>query len=298
MRKAFIQLHLAVFLAGFTAVLGKMLEMNEALLVTYRLIISVLSLFILLKITGKFYIPGRVLSFKMLGVGALVAFHWLCFYGSVNYGNISIALVCLSTMSFFTALLEPLFMRRRIDWIELMLGILTMIGIYIIFNFNPHFKKGIAFGIVAAFGSSIFPILNKQLVDKVRPRTLTLFELTGGLVFMGIILPFYLKFFPSDTMVPDGRQWLLLAVLAWFCTLLPFELQLNALQKISAFTSNLTYNLEPLYGIIMGFVFFNEAAYFHKGFYYGMALILVTVILHTWRVLHIHKNKKSEFQSA
>lgn len=289
MRKALFQLHLAVFLAGFTAVLGKLLKMNEAVLVSWRLLISVVCLFVFMKFAGHFYLPQKKLVLKMLGVGALVAFHWVCFYGSVNYGNISIALVCLSTMGFFTALLEPLILRRPVDVLEVLLGIITMAGIYIIFNFNPQFKLGIVFGIVAALGSSVFPILNKKLVTEVKPRTLTLFELIGGLLFMMLILPLYLHFFPASTLQPDARQWLLLFVLSLFCTLLPFELQLNSLKKVSAFTSNLTYNLEPLYGIIMGFVFFNEGRYFHKAFYVGVAIILFTVMIHTIRVIKINR---------
>jgi drug/metabolite transporter (DMT)-like permease len=289
MKKALVQLHIAVFLAGFTAILGKLITLNEGLLVWYRLLITVVTLLIigyfkkqLIKITLK-----DVAIF--LGVGAIVALHWVTFYGSVKYANVSVALVCFSATGFFTALLEPFILKKRFVLFELLLGVLAIAGIYIIFNFNPQYKVGIAFGIVSAIGSALFPIFNKQLLKRHTAQTIALYEMAGGLLVLTALVPLYLTQFTATYYLPTATDWGWLLVLAWFCTVLSFNLQLSALTKISAFTANLTYNLEPVYGIIMAFIFFNENKDLNKQFYIGVGLILLAVILQMYRVYYQSK---------
>lgn len=284
MKKAFIQLHIAVFLAGFTAVLGRLITLNEGLLVWYRLLITVITLAIILFFRKEFIkYPLRDLL-RMAGVGGIIAFHWVTFYGSVKYGNISVALVCLSAAGFFSSLLEPLILQRKIIVPELLLGLMAIVGIYIIFDFHPQFKLGIIYGILAALGAAIFPIFNKQLVEKFTPRTLTFYELGGGLLILTLLLPLYLQHTVATYYIPtlSDAGWLL--VLALLCTVVCFDLQLKALQKISAFTCNLMYNLEPLYGIILAFVFFGEGKMFHNEFYAGVGLIMLAIVLQMYRI--------------
>ena len=195
MKKAFIQLHVAVFLAGFTAILGKLITLNEGLLVWYRILLTVLVL------AGIMYFKNQLRAIalgdmlKISLVGTVIALHWVTFYGSVKYGNVSVALVCLSASGFFTAIFEPLLMRKRIVAAELFLGILAITGVYIIFDFHPEYELGIIFGMISALGSAIFPILNKQLLLQFTPRILTLYELTGGFIVLTCLLPFYLSQF-------------------------------------------------------------------------------------------------------
>jgi drug/metabolite transporter (DMT)-like permease len=284
MKKAFIQLHIAVFLAGFTAVLGRLIKLNEGLLVWYRLLITVLVLAAILLYKKEFVkqTPKNIL--RMAGVGGIIAFHWVTFYGAVKYGNISVALVCLSAAGFFSALLEPIILRRKIILSELFLGLLAILGIYIIFDFHPQYKLGIVYGILGALGAAIFPIFNKQLVKEFSPRILTFYELGGGFLILTILLPFYLKFTSADYYVPNmvDLSWLL--ILAVVCTVLCFDLQLRALQKISAFTCNLMYNLEPIYGIILAFIFFGEGKMFKNEFYVGVILIMLALFLQIMRL--------------
>jgi drug/metabolite transporter (DMT)-like permease len=295
MKKALLQLHLAVFLAGFTAILGKLITLNEGLLVWYRLLLTVVTLFIILyykkqlvKITSKD-------ALKFLGVGTIVAIHWVAFYGSVKYANVSVALVCFSATGFFTSFLEPLILKHPINFIEVLLGVLAIAGIYIIFDFHPQYKLGIAFGIIAAVGSALFPVFNKQFLTRFTPQTVTFYELGGGLIALSFLIPFYLLQFPASYYLPTTGDWLWLLVLAWFCTVLSFDLQLNALKKISAFTANLTYNLEPVYGIIMAFVFFKENKELNVPFYWGVVLILLAVVLQMCRV---YFKSKKPFKTA
>ena len=289
MKKAFIQLHIAVFLAGFTAILGKLITLNEALLVWYRLLLTVVILGVIMFYKKQLKLIAWKDILKIAGVGAVIAFHWVSFYGSVKYANVSVALVCFSATGFFTALLEPLFLRIRIVFAELLLGMLAISGIYIIFDFHPQYKLGIIFGIISAFGSAIFPILNKQLLLRFTPRVLTLYELGSGFIVLTFLLPVYLLFYKAEYYVPSLSDWGWLVVLAVLCTVVSFDLQLNALKKISAFTANLTYNLEPVYGIILAFIFFRENKLFHHEFYLGLGLILLAILLQMWRVIRQHK---------
>jgi len=283
MKKAFLQLHIAVFLAGFTAILGKLITLNEILLVWYRLLLTVLSLLILLFLSKEFQKLSLKNTLTIFCVGALVALHWVCFYGSIKYSNVSVGLTCLSAIGFFTAFFGPLIMRRRVDVFEIFLGLLAIAGIYLIFNFYPQYKTGIIFGIISAMLASIFPVFNKTLLTKFSSNTVMLYEMSGGCIALTIIMPFYLHQFPAVYYLPTISDWLWLLILAWLCTVLSFILQLNALKKLSPFTSNLTYNLEPVYGIILAFIFFNENKYLGKGFYFGLGLILLAVILQMMR---------------
>ncbi len=279
MKKAFLQLHIAVFLAGFTAILGKLITLNEILLVWFRVLLTALSLMIIMVLSKELEKLSLKNTLTLFCVGALVALHWVCFYGSIKYSNVSVGLTCLSAIGFFTAFFEPLIMKRRIDVFEIFLGLLAIAGIYLIFNFYPQYKTGIIFGILSAMLASIFPVFNKRLLLKFSSKTVTLYEMCGGFIALSIIMPLYLHRFPALYYLPTLSDWLWLLILVWLCTVLSFILQLNALKKLSPFTSNLTYNLEPVYGIILAFIIFNENKYLGKGFYFGLTLILLAVIL-------------------
>jgi drug/metabolite transporter (DMT)-like permease len=202
---------------------------------------------------------------------------------------VSVALVCFSASGFFTAFFDPLIFKRSINLSEILLGLLAIVGIYIIFDFHPQYKVGIVFGIISAVGSSLFPIFNKKLLTRFNPTTLTLYELGGGFLALSLLVPFYLMEFPASYYLPTATDWLWLLVLAWVCTVLCFDLQLNALKKISPFTANLTYNLEPVYGIILAFIFFKENKSLNGHFYIGVGLILLAVILQMWRLWYSNR---------
>jgi drug/metabolite transporter (DMT)-like permease len=158
------------------------------------------------------------------------------------------------------------------------------VGIYLIFNFYPEYKTGIIFGIISAMLASLFPIINKNILKEFSPKIVTLYEMTGGLIALCFILPIYLHFFPAKYFIPTTSDWFWLLILAWVCTVFAFILSLNALKHISAFTANLSYNLEPVYSIIMAFIIYKENKFLGAGFYYGFALILMAVTLQMMRV--------------
>ena len=284
MKKALLQLHIAVFLAGFTAILGKLIGLNEGILVWYRMLLTVLALTAILYFRKQLLKLSFSSAIMIFGVGVVIAVHWVTFYGSVKYGNVSIAVVCISASGFFTAFFDPLINRREISLVEVILGAVAIAGIYIIFDFHPQYKLGIIFGIISAIGSSLFPVFNKRLLAKYDPETLTLYEMGGGLLSLTLLVPFYLQFFPAAYYLPTLYDWLWLLLLALVCTVLCFDLQLNSLKKLTPFTCNLAYNLEPVYGIILAFIFFRENKDLNSKFYLGVGLILLAVILQTIRV--------------
>ncbi|MCU0381740.1 MAG: DMT family transporter [Chitinophagaceae bacterium] len=288
MKKAFLQLHAAIFLAGFTGILGRLITLNEGLLVWYRMLFSALGLFVLLKVSGKeirFPEKGKL---ALLGVGGIVALHWTFFYGSIKYANVSIALVCFSAVGFFTALIDPLLTKRRVQPVELFLGLMVMLGIYLIFHFDEQYQAGIVWGVISSLLAALFTILNKKLIQQHGTDTVTLFEMGGGWLVLTLLLPIYLYRFPTDHIVPSWSDFFWLLFLSLLCTVLAFRLSLDALRKISPFTVNLSYNLEPVYGIILAFIVYQENKYLGWGFYTGFAIILGTVLLQSWRVWRKH----------
>ncbi|HEV2832527.1 MAG TPA: DMT family transporter [Hanamia sp.] len=290
MRKAFFQLHIAILFAGFTAILGKLITLNEGYLVAYRMWISAVTLAAILFFRKELMKLSWKKVLQLFAVGAIISLHWVSFYGSIKYSNVSVSVTCLSAIGFFTSLFEPMIMRRRIDIVEVFLGLLAIAGIYLIFNFYPEYKMGIIFGIISAMLACLFPIFNKTLLKEISPKIVTLYEMTGGFLALCFILPVYLHFFPATYFVPTTTDWFWLLILSWICTVFAFILSLNALKHLSPFTTNLSYNLEPVYSIIMAFIIFKENKFLGAGFYYGFALILLAVSLQMMRVYRDRKN--------
>ncbi|MBC8034199.1 MAG: EamA family transporter [Chitinophagaceae bacterium] len=282
MKQALIKLHAAVFLWGFTGVLGKAISLNEGLLVWYRMLITVVSLLALQWWGGKLQGVPRKTGWTLAGIGTVLAIHWCFFYGSIKASNVSIALICLSASGLFTALLAPLFNNSKIAWREVLLGLIGIAGIYLIFHFDPHYKTGIMLGLVASLLACVYTILSERQVASVPSETIMLYQLSGGFTVLTLLMPLYLHFHAEETYVhllPSGKDWLLLLVMSWFCTIIAINLALQSLKKLSAFTQNLTINMEPVYGIIFAFLIYRENEHLSAGFFLGFGLIALAVIL-------------------
>ena len=293
MKRAFLQLHIAVFLAGFTGVLGRLITLNEAVLVWYRMMIACFVLWGSLFFQKRKPAASQKLFIQASTIGFLLALHWVTFYAGIKVSNVSTALVCLSSMGFFTALLEPVMLRRPFDIIEVLLGLLAIAGISIVFHFDPHYKLGIIISLFSAFLASVFPILNRQILQKMDAETATRYQLSGGFIFITLLLPVYLHYFPVERLLPSLSDFAWLLVLGILCTVVAYDLFMKALQKISAFTVNLSYNLEPIYGIAMAFLIYREDKEVSPGFYYGFCLIVAAVVLQTLRLRKTSVSEKT-----
>ncbi|HKO80565.1 MAG TPA: DMT family transporter [Chitinophagaceae bacterium] len=281
MKKAFIQLHTAVFLAGFTGILGRLISLNEGMIVWYRLLFTAATMWMLFGFWRKIRKIPAVDILKICGVGFIAAMHWVTFYGSIKYSNVSVALVCFSAVGFFTALFEPLILRQKMNWTEMFLGLMTIAGIYIIFHFDAQYKTGIIIGLISAVLAALFPIYNRQFLRRgINVETMLTWQQTGGLIILSILLPFYLKRFPVNSFFPGIEDLLWLLVLSWLCSVIAFQFSANALKQLSAFTVNLTYNLEPVYGILLAFIVYKENKLLSKWFYIGFGIIAAALIVH------------------
>jgi drug/metabolite transporter (DMT)-like permease len=280
MRKAYTQLHLAVLLAGLTGVLGRLITLNELMIVCYRLLLTVLSMWVLFSWRKKIESLSIQLIGKIMGVGMIAALHWLTFYGAIKYANVSIALVCFSAIGFFTALFEPLILKKSLNGRELLLGLMTLAGVYIIFHFDTRYTLGIAIGLVSALLAALFPIFNRELLKRTNVESMLVWQQLGGFLFMAALIPVYGQVFPSLRLLPSAEDLMWLLVLSWVCSVWAFQLSGAALKKLSAFTVNLSYNLEPVYGILLAFVFFREDQLLNGGFFWGLGLILLALALH------------------
>lgn len=289
MKKAFLQLHAAVFLAGFTGILGRLISMNEGMIVWYRLLFTAVTMWILFSLFKKLQrLPVKDIL-KITGVGFIAAMHWVTFYGSIKYANVSVALVCFSSIGFFTALFEPLILKKKVNWIELLLGLITLAGIWIIFHFDTAYKTGIIIGLISAMLASLFPIYNREFLKRMNVETLLTWQQTGGLLVLSLLLPFYLQRFPAENFFPGWEDLGWLLVLSWFCSVIAFQLSGHALKRLSAFTVNLTFNLEPVYGIILAFLIKKENQFLSKWFYVGFGIIAVALIIHIFILVKIER---------
>ena len=293
MKKALLQLHLAVFLWGFTGVLGRVITLDQTWLVWWRLLITTVSLWVLYYFLKKIKtLPLKSILFISI-IGLIQALHWVCFYGSIKFSNVTIALTTLATSALLASLIEPVLLKKKFDVVEIFLGLFAIAGIVIIYNTHLNFSVGIVIGLVSALLTVIVSVLNKKIVDDYQPEQITLYQLTGGFVGLSILLPFYQYFFPGFNYVPIKFDWLWLFILSWVCTIGTFYLYIRSLKKISAFTMNLTLTLEPVYGILLAFFIYHENEHFNKWFYVGFALITLAVAFHMWRLVQKGKQQSS-----
>ncbi len=292
MKKALLQLHSAVFLWGFTGVLGRLITLKEVWLVWYRLLITIVSLWLLFLLLRKIKRIPFSAAIYIGFIGTVQALHWVCFYGSIKYANVTIALTCLSTSALLSSVLEPIVLRKRFEAIEVLLGLFAIAGILIIYNTHVQFSVGIIIGLVAALLTVIVSVLNKKMIHRFDSESITLYQLTGGFVGLTVLLPFFQFLYSDPVQIPSLIDWAWLIILSWVCTIFTFFLYIRSLQKISAFTMNLTLTLEPVYGILLAFLIFHENKLLSNWFYFGFALIALSVAFHIWHLLKPMKHNK------
>lgn len=290
MKKAFIQLHIAIILAGFTGVFGKLITLNEGMLVWYRMILTALLLLIILKFTNRFKLISFP-DFKKIGLmGFLLSLHWIFFYGSIKYSNISVGVVCFSLTGFFTAILAPLLNRQKVIISELVLSSLTLAGIVLIFSFDSQYRTGIVLGIISSLFAATYTIFQERIARQYDSGTITIYQMVGGALGMTALMPIYMHFFPVPTLVPSTLDVVYLFLLSLFCTVFLYILSTQALKHISAFTVNLSFNLEPIYSIILAMLIYKENRELTPPFYLGLSLIILSVVLQMVKVYRQNRN--------
>ncbi len=278
-RRNYLLLHLIVFIWGWTAILGKTITLPAVKLVWLRLPIALIGIIIYLLIRRKPIGAAPKNAFKYLAIGLIVALHWICFYSAIKESNVSVTLACFSIGSLFTALIEPIFLKRKIRLYEIVFGLMVAAALMLIFQVETQYQWGIFLGVMAALTSSIFGVLNGYMVQRGHNGThISLYEMLGGFlgmtVFVLIAKPWIGPYFEMS-----GHDLFYLIILGIAATAVPFLISLSILKTISPYTISLTLNLETLYGIIFAYFIFHEEKQLTGMFYIGAAIILSTVFL-------------------
>lgn len=276
--KSYLQLHLIVFIWGFTAILGALITLDALPLVWFRMLFAVgfIAIYIYYK-KLPLRVPLKILV-QFLFSGLVIALHWFTFFHAIKISNVSITLACLSTGALFAAILEPLLYGKKIVPYELLFGLLVVVGLYIIFNVEGNYFLGILTALSSAFLSALFAVINSRLVKTYDATVISFYELSGGVVFFSVLLLYFGSFSVAFFQL-SVKDLLYLLILSSVCTAYAFIASTSVMKFLSPYTVMLTINLEPIYGIILAVLIFEEKEKMSLGFYIGAFIILLTVLL-------------------
>ena len=276
--KNYLHLHVLVFIAGFTAILGQLITIEAIPLVWYRMLFALVFIALYAYFSkAKVLIPFKsILNLSFAGV--LIALHWITFFGSIKASNISIALAMFSTGAFFASLIEPMIYKRKIIWYEIVFGLIVIVGVIIITQSELKHLLGIVLGIVSAFFSSMFAVLNGKFLEKHTATVITFYEFISGVLFISVYLLFAENGFSQVFFALHLSDFVYLFILASICTAYAFIASVYVMRYISPYTVVLTYNLEPIYGIILAIIIFPEKEKMSLDFYIG-AIVIISVVM-------------------
>lgn len=285
--KNLIILHLTVIIWSFTGILGNLISINAVQLVWYRVIIASITLFAYFLISKKNLKIAKKQFLQLFLTGAIVAAHWIFFFYAIKVSTVSVTLVCLSSFTLFTAILEPAIKKQSMYMADIVVGLIIIIGIYAIFKFETRYTLGIIFGLLAAFSSSLFSTINSTFVQKIEPSIIGVYELIGAAFWITLY-----RYLDGNMALEHFnlslKDWTYLIILGTICTSVAYVAGVSVMRTFSAFRVALITNLEPVYGIILAFIFFKQKEQMTMGFYMGTAIILGAVFLYP-----IYKNRKN-----
>ena len=289
--KSYLHLHLIVFIWGFTAILGALISLDALPLVWFRMLFAVgfIAVFVYFKKLSLRVSKKSLLQFIFAGL--IIALHWFTFFKAIKVSNVSVTLACLSTGAFFASLLEPILYGKKVVWYEVFLGILVIVGLYIIFNVEGNYWEGIILALISAFLSALFAVINSKFVKEHDATGISFYELAGGVFFFSIFLLFG-NSFNADFFQLTTKDFIYLLILSSVCTAYAFIASTAVMKFLSPYTVMLTINLEPIYGIILAVLIFKEKEQMSFEFYIGALIILFTVLLNV-----IIKSRKKSVQS-
>lgn len=277
----YFQLHLIVFIWGFTAILGKLISLDAVTLVWYRIFFTVISIFAFMKIVKIDFRLEKKAILHLMGIGAIIAVHWSTFFLAIKISNISITLASLSTGAFFVSIVDPIINKRKPVLYEMLLGVIVVLGIYMILDVEGDYKTGVYIGLFSSFMASLFSVFSSRIAHRWDSTVITFYQMLGGVLILSIVIPFMGEDMVNFT-IPSGMDFVYLVILATICTAYTFITIMKLMKFLSAFTVVLTVNLEPVYGIIMAYFIFGESETMSPKFYIGTLFIVSTVFLNSW----------------
>lgn len=283
LKKSYIFLHLAVFLFGFTGILGKLILLPALVLVWWRALLTWLLLLPKMLSPGGFGSMTRK-SFKtFMGIGILVGLHWICFYGSIKLANSSIAMICLAFIPLFTVFFESFLHKKAVNRVDILIALFILPGVWMIVqNIDLKFRLGFGVGILAALLSAAFATLNKKHIHQSDPIQITWIELFSVWLLLSVLLPFVFYRDPQAAFLPSRMDWVYLFILSFLCTVVAYVLTVRSLKNISAFSAMLAFNMEPVYGILVAILVLKEHRELNTMFYLGVGIVMISVFLHPY----------------
>ena len=286
----YLHLHFLVFIAGFTAILGELISVTSIALVWHRMFIALILTFLFLFFKGyNLQITFRsLIKFSLAGI--IIALHWITFFEAIEQSNISITLAMFSTGAFFASLIEPIFFKRRVRSLEIILGFLVICGVFIILNTNIDSMIGVVLGIISALLASLFSVLNGKLVQNNNPFVISFYEFLSGVIFILIYLTFSGTISEISITTFISYDYFYIFILGSICTAYAFIASVHILKYLSPYTLVLTYNLQPVYGIVLAILIFPESEQMEFSFYLGSIIIFSTIIINS--LIKYRKSKK------
>lgn len=276
--KNYLHLHLIVFIWGFTAILGALISIDAIPLVWYRMLLASIFIVIYFLIKRKSFQIDKKGLVKFMFTGLIIALHWITFFKAIKVSNVSVALVTMSTGAFFTSFIEPFFFKRKIKFQEIILGLLVVLGLYIIFNFESQYTLGIVYALISAFLAALFAVLNGMYVKEYKPDVISVYQLFFGSLCITAFLLFQNQFTASFFQL-SFLDWLYLIILSSVCTAYAFIISVKVMKHLTPYTVMLTINLEPVYAIILALIIFGEKEKMNSEFYIGALIVLLVVLL-------------------
>jgi drug/metabolite transporter (DMT)-like permease len=288
--KSYLNLHLIVFIWGFTAILGALISISADALVWYRMLFAAVFLFLFIVFKKEsFRIPIKEF-FKLIFVGLLIAVHWIFFFKAIHVSNVSITLAVFSMGAFLASVLEPLFYGRKVLWYEVFFGLIIIAALTMILQVEINYFAGILYALASIIIGVLFTLMNGKLIEKHEPSVITFYEFLAGVFFISIYFLFTLKF-SADFFILSANDWIYLLILSSVCTAYAFTASVKVMRILSPYTVMLTTSLEPVYGIVLAYFIIGGKEKMSVEFYIGAVLIVITVILNGI-VKHYLSNKE------
>lgn len=276
--KDYFHLHILVFIAGFTAIIGELITIQAIPLVWFRMLMASILLVVYVVFSKiKLKVSPRELL-RLFFAGVIIALHWITFFGAIDASNVSTTLAVFSTGTFFASIIEPIVYKRKILGYEILFGILAIVGVCIITQSEMQYLTGIILGVLSAFLSSLFAVLNGSFLKKHSATVISFYEFISGVLFITVYILLFEGGFSKDFFDISASDFWYLFILSSVCTAYAFIASVYIMKTISPYTVVLTYNLEPVYGIILAIILFPETEKMSPTFYYG-ALVIITVVL-------------------
>lgn len=274
----------ATLFISTSGALGKYIDMPTPVIIWWRCSIGLFFIYaycrykkISLLIESKRDLFTFIVSAVFLGA------HWITYFYALKLSNVAIGMLSLFTFPVITALLEPLFIKIKLDPVHIILGILVLIGIYILspeFHLESSYFKGILLGLLSAVFYSLRNLILKQHVTSYNGTMLMFYQLLILTIFLLPVL------FSMDTS-SIKTQYPYVLLLALVTTAIGHTLFVKSLQFFKVSTASIISSFQPVFGILIAFFFLKEIPTWNT--FYGGLIIVSTVIIESLRSIRIQK---------